>query len=205
MPSGSPTRREPSCSPDCGKELEDSAARMIPCCRPLPEAGPDQPSFHPRAPPPCGADASPALPIPYEWSSPQRSSFGGFHGHDHRRSGSDQPADYLEWHHSAAPHAADHRRVRAHATDRPLRPGTTSARHKHHRRQPSRHRNTARGKANSNANATQTLFRDDFHQGFDAASGAGTGSISRRPLSSATTAPRRPRRTDCRSPLPSLT
>ena len=54
--------------------------------------------------------------------------------------------------------------------------GTTSAaHHERHRRASERHRNTARGKANSNAsaNATRTLFRDDFHQGFDAASGSG--------------------------------
>jgi hypothetical protein len=54
--------------------------------------------------------------------------------------------------------------------------GTTfAARHERHRRKSERHRNTARGKANSStsANATRTLFRDDFHQGFDAASGSG--------------------------------
>lgn len=54
--------------------------------------------------------------------------------------------------------------------------GTTSAaQHERHRRQSARHRNTAPGKANSNTitNAARTLFRDDFHQGFDAASGSG--------------------------------
>src|SRR5262245_50735720 len=52
---------------------------------------------------------------------------------------------------------------------------THRKRHKRHKRHASGHHDSAHSSTNEQANGdgTQTLFHDDFHQGFDAASGSG--------------------------------